>query len=441
MAITAGTRLHFNRRTAGRYLSAGPVVLPFAAYAVWWALGIGDFVWLIAGFVVALSWIRVRGLRMPAVFLLWVFFLAWAGVTLVMNDNEGRFFGAIYRLSLYMSAGLLAVYTYNARYSLSVWRVTGAMVWFLAGMTVCGYLALAFPEATLRTPMAWIMPDSLASNELVGQMVVRQMSSWNPDAWVEEAVRLVAPFLYANTWGNVYSLVLPMALLNLWLVWRTRYRWPVLLVIAASVYPALSTLNRGMFVGLAIVAAWVLIQMLRRGWVLAVGASLSAIAAAGAIWYFSPLGAAMLNRVETTSSIEDRGQLYRTTLEAVLQSPLFGYGSPRPAESPWLPSLGTQGQLWTVLYSHGFVGAVLFTAFFVAVCAIVLRRGDVVGVVLGGIILATLAEMVFYGMMTGIMVTMIAVALALRTDTVISSEDRPGTGARRSATHFPRGRV
>lgn len=420
-------------------LPAAPVILPFAAYILWWALGIGDFIWIFAGFIICLSWIGIRGIKVPPLLFLWVLFTAWVAVTLVMNDNVGRFAGAVYRLLLYASAGLLAIHTFNARQSLPLQKVTGAMVWFLGGMSAVGYAALAFPQAIIRTPMSWIMPEALARNELVEQMIIRRMSHWNPSAWIDQAVRPVAPFLYANTWGNVYSLVLPLAVLHLWLMWHTRYRWITLIVILASIIPALSTLNRGMFVGLGVVALWVLLQTVRRGQFFTAALAVFAMALAGLVWFVSPLGAALFNRVATTYSLVDRESLYVETFDAVLTSPLFGYGSPRPADQSWLPSLGTQGQLWTVLYSHGFVGVALFVGFLLAACVVVLRRRDVVGAVLGGIILATAVETVFYGMMTGIMVSLVVVALAMRSDTVISSGDRPGMTVQPASTFRPQG--
>ncbi|GAB3701526.1 O-antigen ligase domain-containing protein [Corynebacterium nasicanis] len=413
---------------------AAPVLLPFAAYVLWWVLGIGDFVWIIAGAVILAMWVGARGVRIPPVFLWWFLFVAWVAVTLVMNDSAGRFIGAVYRLLLYISAGLLALHTYHARHSLTVWNVTRAMVWFLAGMSAVGYLALAFPQAVIRTPASWVMPASLARNELVEQMIIRRMTHWNPAAWIDQAVRPVAPFLYANTWGNVYSLVLPLVLLHLWLAWHTRARWPVVFVVLASVYPALSTLNRGMFIGLGVVLLWVALQAVRRGRVLTALGGLAVAAGAATAWLLSPLGSLLLARVDTTYSTVDRLALYRATVEAVWHSPVVGYGSPRPAEEPWLPSLGTQGQLWTVLYSHGVVGAALFLGFLLGAFLLMVQRRDVVGSVLGGIVLATVVETIFYGMMTGIMVSFVVIALGLRPDTALSSGDRPGTGARRAST-------
>ncbi|AKK04819.1 O-antigen ligase like membrane protein [Corynebacterium mustelae] len=407
-------------------LPAWPVLLPFSAYALWWVLGIGDFVWIFAAVIMVAAWIGVRGLRLPTVMLVWLLFLLWVVASLPMTDTGGRLLGAIYRLLLYGSATVFALYVFNARRHITVWRVTGAMVWFLAGMTVCGYLALALPELSIRTPMAWIMPEALARNDLIGDMIIRRTTQWKADAWVPQAVRPAAPFLYANTWGNVYSLVLPLALLHLWLAWYTQRRWWIIAVVVLSIYPALSTLNRGMFIGLGVVAVWVAIQAIRRGQIYQViGFSVSG-AIAAMVWYFSPAAEAFFDRVEVTNSTADRGELYLNTFYAVVDSPLFGYGSPRPAAVPWLPSMGTQGQLWTVLYSHGFVGLLLFMVFLIVLFLLSIPRIDPVGAVLGGVLAATIVETTYYGMMTGIMVTMVAVGLILRNDTAVNSGDRPG---------------
>lgn len=417
-------------------LPAWPVTLPFAAYVLWWLLGIGDFIWIIAGLAIVLTWVGRANLRFPVVMWLWVLFLIWVVASLVMNDTSGRLLGAVYRLLLYASAGLFALHVYNARPALSGIRMGSALVWFLAGMSAAGYLALAFPELTIRTPMSYLIPASLQNNELIADMVIRQTTHWDPQAWIEQPVRPVAPFLYANTWGNVYSLVLPLVVAHLWVMWHTRQRWWILGVVIASVIPALSTLNRGMFVGLAVAGLWAASQGVRRGAFAATGAwGLAGVVALGA-WLASPFGLNLFSRVTNTSSTEDRGELYRATVSGTMESPLFGFGSPRPAAEPWLPSLGTQGQLWTAMYSHGFVGLALFLGFLVLVFVLLMRRQDPVGAVLGGVIAATIVETMFYGMMTGIFVTMVAVGLGLRGDTIINSSDRPGMIARTASRNL-----
>lgn len=419
-------------------LPSWPVTLPFAAYVAWWLLGIGDFVWVFAGILMAVLAMGIYGLRIPRPLVLWLFFCGWVGVSLVMNDTPGRVVGASYRLLLYLAAGMFGIYVFNAGKSLTLKRVSVAMTWFLAGMSVCGYWALVMPQLVIKTPMSYVVPAVLQRNPLVSDMVVRRLTQWKADAWVEQAVRPVAPFLYANTWGNVYSMVLPFAVINLWLHRGTRHAKWLFLVIAASAPAALSTLNRGMLIGLGVVGLWVIVQSLRRGFVgpvikAAVGGSFAFV-----VWYFSPMGEKFFTRIEETNSTEDRQDLYQATLDQAFSSPFLGFGSPRPAEYPWLPSLGTQGQLWTVMYSHGFVGLALFMGFLVWVFLRAAPRTDPVNSLLGGIMLATIVETFYYGMMTGIMVTMVAAGLILRPKAeILSSVDRQGTGDQTSSTFRP----
>jgi O-antigen ligase len=65
-------------------------------------------------------------------------------------------------------------------------------------------------------------------------------------------------------------------------------------------------------------------------------------------------------------SNETRAGLYIETITTLQDSPLIGFGSTRPSvENPNGPPLGTHGQLWAVLFAHGFVGAACYVGFFV----------------------------------------------------------------------------
>jgi len=73
-------------------------------------------------------------------------------------------------------------------------------------------------------------------------------------------------------------------------------------------------------------------------------------------------------QLETRSedSNETRSTLYAETLKETAKSPLIGYGSTRPNPAdPDGPPLGTHGQLWAVLFAHGYLGVGLFLTFFV----------------------------------------------------------------------------
>jgi hypothetical protein len=71
----------------------------------------------------------------------------------------------------------------------------------------------------------------------------------------------------------------------------------------------------------------------------------------------------MLERLgERTSSGESlltRRTLYEETFRRTLDSPWLGQGAPRPSETANV-SAGTQGHVWYLMFSYGFVGLALF---------------------------------------------------------------------------------
>ncbi|WP_175954800.1 O-antigen ligase [Schaalia sp. Marseille-Q2122] len=399
-------------------MAAWPFHIAFAGYFLWWLLGPGDMVWLAAAILMAMFWVGARGFAFPRGALLWALFLVWVVVSLSMIDTSGRMVGALYRFLLLLAATVFGLHVYNARRSLSLRAISAAMTLFLLAVTAGGFLAMAQPDLVIKTPMAYIVPSSLLDNELVRDMAIRHTTQWDPTLLVQGEPRPSAPFLYANTWGNIYSLLLPMSLLHARLEWdrRSLWRWPVTVLCLVSTIPAVYTLNRGMFVGLAVVALWVAIQSLREGRWKGVVSGAGALGVAGVVWMVSPAGTAFFERLETTKSTVDRFSLYSMTLAELNGSPLLGFGAPRPSPFPWLPSLGTQGQFWTVLFSHGYVGATLFMGFLGFSFLIAFRRTDLAGAVYAGAVLATIVETMYYGMTTGLIVTFVAIAVIARGD-------------------------
>lgn len=392
-----------------------PLTLPLAGYLISWFAGLGNIVWTIAAVIMAAILIRSRGVQFPRGMGIWLIFLLWAGCSIIMVDTGGRAIGAIYRMILYLSATIIAIYVYNSRNTLTPRFVAGSLTSFLAVITAGGYLAIAFPLFVFHTPMSYIVPGRLAANELVAEMVVIRTTQWNPEAWIVTEPRPSAPFLYSNTWGNVYSLVFPIAIAYLIAVWNEKARrWTVLALILASLPPALATLNRGMYIGLLVVGCLCAVQALRNGRAGQVVLGFIGAASAGAIWLSSPSSEAMFARLDVSNSSEDRTNLYSATFNKVVESPIFGFGAPRPSEEPWLPSLGTQGQIWMVMFSYGFIGAALFLGFLIYTFTSGVNQRDLFGTVWTGIILATIIESFYYGMMTGINISLIAAAMLLR---------------------------
>lgn len=397
-------------------LPAWPFVVAYCAYLLWWVLGAGDLMWPLFAIVMLVLMVGRSGLRFPPGTILWVFFLAWVIASMSMLDSGGRVIGAIYRFALELAPGIFAVYAFNARKSLSVRTIVATMWGFLASTTVGGFIAMAFPTLRFKTLMYYVVPRSLHGNDFVKEFVRRATTQWNPTSWALSDPRPSAPFIYSNTYGNVFSLIFPLALVFAFVLWRERSRWRFVAaaLCALSVIPAAATLNRGMYIGLLIVVLWVGFQRLRVGaWQTVAGIGAAVVIGIGA-WLATPASQSLLERVAASSSTQDRASNYLETISELAESPLLGFGAPRPSASAWLPSLGTQGQFWTVLFSYGIVGAFLFIAFFVRMLPRVWRATDVYGSILGGIILATLVEQFYYGMNTGLMLSVVAVALLAR---------------------------
>ncbi|OLT41877.1 hypothetical protein BJF86_02395 [Serinicoccus sp. CNJ-927] len=285
----------------------------------------------------------------------------------------------------------------------------------MAITTLGGYLGMFFPAAVIRTPLSMVMPGGLLGNELVNHMVVRRFAQFDPDGYFAVEPRPSAPFLYTNNWGNAYSLLVPFAVLYLVKVRGTRRFWIVLAVLLASVVPAGATLNRGMFLGLGIAAVYLSFRYVLLG-NFRVLLSVVVVGLLG----FGALTASTFDdriddRVEDTSTTEDRAEIYIQTIRSVQEAPLFGMGAPRPSANPNIPPVGTHGQFWMVLHSHGFPGIAFFLGWFALAFALSLRRNDDVGLVANAMVLVGLIEILYYGALpVGLMLMMISAALALR---------------------------
>src|SRR5690606_23742264 len=196
-----------------------------------------------------------------------------------------------------------------------------SLFWVYA--VIGGFASVFFPLFSFRTPLGYILPGSLQANELVGEMVVRRLTQYNPDGWFDLDPRPSAPFLYTNQWGNVYLLTFPMVIAYLLNIARGRRFWLLISTIVLSLIPAMLTLNRGMFIGLAVAAIYIAIRWMHSGqlgramWIIGADAIVALIAIPLSI------GARLTSRVETSTSTENRADLYRETFERTLDSPLF----------------------------------------------------------------------------------------------------------------------
>lgn len=409
-------------RMPARTLSASRSTLPrwpftamLAFFPLWWVLGFAEMAWIPLAGCMAVLMIRRGGIQVPRGFSIWLLFIVLMCASVIGIDTSGRLIGFVYRALLYIAITVVFVYVYNARETLTLRYVLGVFTLFWLWAVLGGFAGIIAPEFSFRTPLSYVLPQGLQANELISEMVVRRLTQYNPDSWLALDPRPSAPFLYTNGWGNVYSITLPMVVAYLTVIPRGRRFWLLILAIPLSLIPAFLTLNRGMFIGLAVAAAYLFFRFVLAGRLRAV-ALLSVIGIiAGIAAVALDVGSKLTDRVETSSSTEDRANLYEETFVRTLHSPLFGYGAPRPSFTDGAPSAGTQGHLWMVMFSHGFPALVCFMVALAWMFFATIRGRSTAMLILNTVQLVILVEVFFYGVLpNGLILTFPAAALAIR---------------------------
>jgi hypothetical protein len=312
-----------------------------------------------------------------------------AGVTMLWADapgaepgggGPGRLLVFGYRAAMYIAATVTLLYVANADERDVPTRRVVRLLAFMFVVTTCGgLLGVVVPTLEFRSPMEMLLPRGIATNEFVSRLIHPAVADVQVILGYAEA-RPIAPFSYANSWGANFSLFLPFFLLA-WLGrgagWR-RGVAPFVLVI--SLVPVVYSLNRGLWLALGVGGCYLALRLVQLGHLRAVTALVGTVVVGAIAFLASPLGAMALRRLESPHSNDRRGRLAEETVRSVLEgSPLLGFGSTRDVQGSFfslaggatpdcpacgVPPLGTQGQLWLVLFSQGLVGLALFLAFF-----------------------------------------------------------------------------
>jgi hypothetical protein len=145
------------------------------------------------------------------------------------------------------------------------------------------------------------------------------------------------------------------------------------------VVPAVVSLNRGLWIGVGLLVAYVALRYVLLGkiWILL----LLGAATAGLVFALtaSPLGDVVDARLDNGKSNGVRSFLVERALDGAAGSPVIGYGSTRTTiggrnsitvgesancERCGNFTVGGNGQLWQLIYAHGAVGTVGYLGFF-----------------------------------------------------------------------------
>jgi hypothetical protein len=367
-----------------------PLTLLVVGFPIWWALGLGALMPLIVAVPMLFQLLQRHPIRVPVGFGWWLLFLTCvvASVAMLFVDAPGAVPGGGlsrlvvfgFRLMWYLACTIVLLWVVNLdETALPTQRVVRLMSWMFVVTVLGGLLGVLAPNLEFTSPVEAMLPGALRSNGFVRSLV-------HPAAAAVQSIlgsaspRPIAPFAFANSWGANLSMFLPFFLLG-WLGrgagWR-RNAAPFVLAVAAV--PIVLSLNRGLWLSLALGIIYYVVRLVLTGRLVAIVGAVLVVVVGGAVFLVSPLGDMVANRIETPHSNERRGELLSETVVATATgSPVLGFGSTRDVQGSFasiaggstpdcpacsVPPLGTQGQIWLVIFAQGFVGLATFVGFY-----------------------------------------------------------------------------
>lgn len=413
----SATALRPQAAHVGGGLRAGwPLYALLVGFPVWWLLGLAEFIWMLMAIPMLVS-LAMRGdVRAPRGFGIWLLFLGWMLISVTQLDQPSRLLSFSYRAAAYLSAGVVFLYVYNLpRQLVPIRSIVMALVAFWLVVVAGGLLGLLVPQGRLTTPLGLLLPPSVANNPFVVDMV------HPPFAQVHDFVgypvpRPTAPFVYTNAWGGNIALLTPIAIAAIGVAMSNLRRNAIRLALLVSLVPIVFSLDRGVWISLGAGLVYMAVRIAIRGRVRALAGLVALMTVIGALVVFTPLMQLIQDRIANPHSNERRASLTEQAAKGAMQSPVFGYGGPRPsAENTDAPPVGTHGQAWLVLYSHGVPGLVLFAGWLAWAVWSTARAPTGVPLWLHVVVVVGCLQLPYYGLLPAqLHLMMIAAALVWR---------------------------
>jgi len=342
-----------------------PLYLMFGLMPLWWAMGGLYLFWPMFALVLAVILLTHGRVATPMGVTVWLVLIAIVVVSVTRLDRVTALFMFGLRLGFMVAALIIYLYVYNALRAGAAWeRVFAPLCFFWLGVVALGWIGVVSPTFALTTPVEVLLPDAVTSDRGVRALVHSHATEFNPQSR-NPYFRTAAPYPYTNNWGTGFAILVPCMIAYLTSVRTGWLRTVVIVSLPLALVPAFLTLNRGMFIGLGAGMLYLGGRALLRGDVRLIGSIAGVAVLAWVVTLFIPVTDLIMHRVENTDSTSDRADLYVQTLAAVADSPLLGYGAPRLVDTTHATEpLGTQGQIWMMMYSHGVPSLVLWLLFF-----------------------------------------------------------------------------
>jgi O-antigen/teichoic acid export membrane protein len=389
--------VHGAHRRRGSWLArhpAWPVTLLLAGVPLWWALGLGDYMFILLAIPMAArlyAWSAHgnRKIRVPPGFGLWLLFLlvVVVGVATLAATAPGtlaspvtnRIISYSVRTAGYLADTALLLFAGNLTERELPRQRLAWLLGLVALYTIAGGLGgVFFAHFHFTSPLAAIVPGRLQANNLVLQQQLHPALA-QLQSVLGTSGRPDAPFAYTNEWGNCLALLLPWLIARWWFGGTRRQRMIAVAGVVIGIIPIIYSLDRGLWIGLIFAVGYLGFRLAAQGRLAVLGGLVTALVLAAILIGVTPLQGMISQRLGNGASNARRGSLAVAATVDAVSSPLVGYGDTRHQQgsvqsltvgrSTKCPTcgngtIGGNGQLWLLLICDGFVGAALYIGFF-----------------------------------------------------------------------------
>lgn len=422
-----------------------------------WALGLSSFIVIIMAVPMAWVLLRRRPLKLPRGFSWWALFLIWSlfGVLLLGIDPQGyltgtwssRLLGYSLRELSYISVTIVLLFVGNlTEEELPLRTIIRWLGWFFVAVTAGGVAGVLFPNAHFASPLEFVLPHSIASNDYV-QTLIHPKTAQVMNLITDATPRPAAPFSYTNAWGFHIVILGVWFILDRFVLTSKRSQVVSTGILVVGVIVLVMSLNRAAWIGVIVAFAIVALRLALRGRIVVVlGMVLAAMVAMGVL-VATPMGDLIEKRLDNGNSDTIRAFTIEKAFELSAESPVVGFGTTRSTlgsatsiavgRSPKCPtcgnaSIGMNGYLYMLLVTTGYVGAALFFGFGAYVATRAWRRWSPVSIVGTTVLLTTAFFSLFYDVATFMLVPFVTIGVLWREDQnwAARREDSPDESGR-----------
>ena len=434
---------------------AWPITFLLAGYPLWWVLGVADYMFVVLAIPMAwrlYTWRsrRLRPVRLPPGFLLWMLFLvcmACGAMTLGLTAPETaaspashRIFSFTLRALSYLACTVVMLYAGNLNEDELPRRRLAWLMGLLAIYTVVGGLGGTFaPTFQFNAALSVLVPHSVQQG-MLNQGMLHPSLAQIQNVLGTAAGRPDAPYDYTNTWGNCLAILAPWLIVAWYVEGTRRQRWIAAAALVLSVIPIVYSLNRGLWLAL-IVVIYLAVRLAARGRLAVLALFGAGLAVAAVLFLATPLSTLVSLRITHQTDNAVRTSLTQISIRDAAASPIIGYGDTRHEQgsvnsiavgpTATCPkcgnvNIGGNGQLQLLFICNGFVGAFFYLSFFIYGIWRYRRDGTPYGMAGVLVLLLSLVFLVAYDAVgEPLCFTMLAYAMLWRNEQALTATDRP----------------